>query len=48
VVTIRKLTKDDDRSSFTCGEPALDSFFREQALNVKKRLGTAAGNEPTE
>lgn len=31
MTTIRKLTKRDDRSNFTCGDDELDRFFRRQA-----------------
>ena len=31
MATIRRLAREDDRSSFTCGQPELDEFFRRQA-----------------
>jgi len=31
VVEIRPLSRDDDRSGFSCGEPALDRFFQHYA-----------------
>jgi hypothetical protein len=31
VVEIRPLARDDDRSGFSCGEPALDRFFEHYA-----------------
>ena len=31
VVRVRKLEPSDDRSRFTCGDPDLDSFFRQHA-----------------
>lgn len=40
-VEIRRLTREDDRSDFSCGEPAIDRFFEHYAGQNQFRLHLA-------